>query len=131
MIVGFAIIVSHLLSFVLILVGTSQLTMDERTQLSLLISPIFAVYVTAIVRRFTSADSTFDETPTHVALRILSIGTAIVFGCAVPVIVWLFIVDVIDGFASLKAIIGIVETALGIYTGAIVDRLFGSSPTRR
>jgi hypothetical protein len=30
----------------------------------------------------------------------------------------------IDSFASLKSTLGIVETALGIYTGAVVDPLF-------
>jgi hypothetical protein len=130
MVVGFTIIASHLLSFMLILLWTTRFTMDERIQLSLLISPIFAVYVTAIVRRFTTADNTYDDAPTHIALRILSIGTALVFGCAVPSIIYLFILGTIDGFASLKATIGIVETALGIYTGAVVDRLFGSSQAR-
>ena len=50
MIVRFSIIASHLISFFLILVGTDRFTIAERTELSLLISPIFAVYVTAIAK---------------------------------------------------------------------------------
>lgn len=70
MIVGFSIIGSHLVSFLLILIGTDKFTMAEKTELSLLISPVFAVYVTAIVRRFTATDASYDRSPTHPALRI-------------------------------------------------------------
>src|SRR6478736_6241474 len=90
MIVGFSIIGSHLISFLLILIGTDKFTMAEKTELSLLISPVFAVYVTAIVRRFTAIDASYDRSPTHPALRILSIGTSSVFGIALPVVIYLF-----------------------------------------
>jgi hypothetical protein len=125
MIVGFSIILSHLISFFLVLIGTDRLTTQERTELSLLISPVFAVYVTAIVRQFVRQDSNYDSTPTHPALRILSIGTALIFGISVPLAVFKFTTGAIDNFSSLKITLGILETALGIYTGAVVDRLFG------
>jgi hypothetical protein len=125
MTVGFSIIGSHLISYFLILIGTTSLTSAERVELSLLISPIFAVYVTAIVRRFTSGDSEYDRSPTHPALRILSIGTSTIFGLALPLIIYKFGTGAIESFASLKSTLGIVETALGIYTGAVIDRLFG------
>ena len=130
MIVGFSIIGSHLVSFLLILIGTDKFTMAEKTELSLLISPVFAVYVTAIVRRFTATDASYDRSPTHPALRILSIGTSSVFGIALPLVIYLFTTGTIENFSALKATLGIVETALGIYTGAVVDRLFGSSGKR-
>jgi hypothetical protein len=91
----------------------------------LLISPVFAVYVTAIVRRFTTSNSNYDRSSTHPALRILSIGTSTIFGLALPIIVYEFSVGSIPSFGALKSTLGIVETALGIYTGAVVDRLFG------
>jgi hypothetical protein len=130
MIVGFSIILSHLVSFFLILIGTDKFTTQERMELSLLISPIFAVYVTAIVRQFVRQDPNYDATPTHPALRILSIGTALIFGVSVPLTVYKFVTGVIDDFSSLKMILGILETALGIYTGAVVDRLFGGVAER-
>ena len=131
MIVGFSIIVSHLVSFGLILIAADNLTISERTELSLLISPVFAVYVTAIVRRFTNIDPIFDTTDSHIALRILSIGTSTIFSITIPLVIVLFVVGKITNFASLKTTIGIVETALGIYTGAIIDRLFGDSIKRQ
>jgi hypothetical protein len=124
MIVGFLIIGSHLTTFGLVLIGGS-FTAQERVELSLLISPIFAVYVTAIVRKFTSL-TTYDRTPTHPALTILGVGTAIIFSFAIPTTILLFLNRRIPEFASLKSTLGIIETALGIYTGALVDRLFGS-----
>ena len=125
MVVGFSIIGSHLISFLLILVGTSKLTTPERVELSLLISPVFAVYVTAIVRRFTGPDSSYDNSPTHPALRALSIGTSTIFGLGIPIIIYKFTAGAIESFSALKSTLGIVETALGLYTGAVVDRLFG------
>ena len=130
MIVGFSIIVSHLLSFGLILLG-ANLTDPERIELSLLISPVFAVYVAAIVRRFTAMNSSFDGSPTHPALRILSLGTSTIFSIVIPVVIYLFIVGRIGNFPTLKSTIGIIETALGIYTGAIIDRLFGGAARRQ
>jgi uncharacterized membrane protein len=61
----------------------------------------------------------------HPALAIFGIGIAIVFAIAIPVVVWNFESGRIENFASLKSIIGIVETSLGLYTGALVERLFG------
>lgn len=131
MIVGFSIIASHLISYLIISVGTDKLTMSERTELSLLISPIFAVYVTAIVRQFVKADPSYDTSPTHPALRILSIGTSTIFGLALPLILYKFSTGVIDSFAALKTTLGIIETALGLYTGAVVDRLFGGGHQKK
>lgn len=131
MIVGFSIILSHLFTFYLILMGTDKFTIQERTELSLLISPMFAVYVTAIVRQFVKLDATYDNSPTHPALRILSIGTAIIFGLAVPITVLKFISGDIPSFPALKTTLGIIETALGVYTGAVVDRLFGTAGSAR
>lgn len=123
MTVGFLIIVSHLGSFAMVLLGGS-LTADERVELSLIISPVFAIYVTAIVRRILAME-TFDRTPTHPAVAILGIGVAIVFSVAIPAVIWSFETGRIEDFDGLKSVIGIVETALGLYTGALVDRLFG------
>jgi hypothetical protein len=135
MMVGFSIIVSHLLSYTLVLVGAENLTGAERSEISLLISPVFAVYVTAIVRRFTAPEAAFDDSPTHPALRVLSLGTSAIFSVAVPLVIYLFIVGKIENLPALKMTLGSVETALGIYTGAVVDRLFGfatkSAKTKR
>jgi hypothetical protein len=125
MIVGFLIIVSHLFSFGLVLWG-NDLTSQETIELSLLISPIFAVYVAAIVRKFTSL-TTYDTTPTHPALSILGVGAAVAFSVAIPMTIFLFLIHRIQDFAALKNSLGIIETALGVYTGALVDRLFGVS----
>ena len=124
MIVGFTIILSHLLSFAMILLGADLVT-AERLELSLLIGPIFSVYVTSIVRRFVTLER-FDRTPVHPALTTLGIGAAVIFSIAVPVSVWSFEAGRIEDFESLKTTIGIIETALGIYTGALIDRLFGN-----
>jgi hypothetical protein len=131
MIVGFSIIASHLVSFGIVLLGTSKLFMPEKVELALLISPVFAVYVTAIVRRFTNPDPHYDESPTHPALRILAIGTSTIFSIAVPFVLWAFANGDLGGFPALKQTLGIIETALGIYTGAVIDRLFGGMPRRR
>jgi hypothetical protein len=126
MIVGFSIIASHLLSFAIILLGTTNFTTNERVELSLLISPVFAVYVAAIVRQFLREEATYDRSPTHPALRILSIGTSTIFGAIIPALILSFTVGKIESFAGLKATVGIVETALGLYTGAVIDRLFSA-----
>ena len=126
-IVGFSIIASHVLSFSLVLIGADNLTTAERVELSLIISPIFAVYITAIVRQFTASDAAFDNSPTHPALRILSIGTSSIFSITIPLVIYLFTTGKIQNFPSLKMTLGIVETALGVYTGAVVDRLFVGS----
>jgi hypothetical protein len=122
---GFLIILSHLTSFALILLGGS-LTGDERVELSLIIAPLFAAYVTAIVRKIATL-AAFDRTPVHPAMTILGIGTAVVFGLAIPAIIWRFEAGGIDSFKDLKNVVGIAETALGIYTGAVIDRLFGAA----
>jgi hypothetical protein len=96
-----------------------------------LISPVFAVYVMAIVRQFVRPDANYDSSPTHPALRILSIGTSTVFALTLPVIIYQFTTGAIASFPALKATLGIVETALGIYTGAIVDRLFSGAGHQR
>jgi hypothetical protein len=127
MIVGFSIIASHLLSFAIILFGTSTLTLNERVELSLIISPVFAVYVAAIVRQFLRTNSDYDTSPTHPSLRILSIGTSTLFGLAIPSLIVAFSQGKLESFAALKSILGIVETALGLYTGAVIDRLFSTT----
>lgn len=133
MIVGFSIIASHIVSFGMVLILTNNLTTAERMELSLIISPVFAVYVTAIVRKFTQSDASYDVTETHIALRTLSIGTSTLFSIAIPLIILLFSTGKIDNFASLKTTLGITETALGIYTGAVIDKLFGNiaNPSHR
>lgn len=125
MTVGFTIILSHIVSFTMILLG-GALTVDERVELSLIISPVFAVYVTAVVRKIVTMDK-FDRTPVHPALAIFGMGTAVIFAIAIPAVVWSFEAGRIDSFDGLKGVIGIVETSLGIYTGALIDRLFGGT----
>src|ERR1700736_5530998 len=66
MIVGFSIISSHILSFAIILLSGSSLLPTQRQELALLISPVFAVYVASIVRKFTTLVS-FDQTPVNPA----------------------------------------------------------------
>jgi hypothetical protein len=129
MIVGFLIIVSHLCTFGLVLLA-GGLTAQERLELSLLISPIFAVYVAAIVRKFTTL-TVYDRTPTHPALSILGVGTAVIFSVAIPATIFLFLNQTIPEFASLKSTLGIIETALGVYTGALIDRLFATEKQAR
>ena len=70
MIVGFSIISSHILSFAIILLSGSSLLPTQRQELALLISPVFAVYVASIVRKFTTLVS-FDQTPVHPAFATL------------------------------------------------------------
>jgi hypothetical protein len=130
MVVGFSIIASHLLSYSIILFGTDKLLPNEQVELSLLISPVFAVYVAAIVREFLRADAAYDQSPTHPALRILSIGTSTIFSVGIPLLVLEFARGKIESFAALKSTLGIVETALGIYTGAVIDRLFSTQKQR-
>jgi len=137
MIVGFTIIISHLVTFAMIMLfGGRQMTLNERIDVTLLISPIFAVYVTAIVRHFMSnLMSSFDIRTVHPSAAALSVGTAIVFSVAVPATVVLFLSGVIDTVAALKSTTGVLETVLGLYTGAVIDTLFGrsenKSPARR
>lgn len=125
MTVGFLIIGSHVISFAMILLG-GTLVGSERVELSLIISPVFAVYVTAVVRKITTL-TTFDRSPVHPALAILGTGTAIVFAIAIPAVVWSFEAGRIENFDELKGVVGIVETSLGLYTGALIDRLFGGT----
>jgi hypothetical protein len=46
------------------------------------------------------------------------------FGAIIPALILSFTAGKIESFATLKATLGIVETALGVYTGAVIDRLF-------
>jgi hypothetical protein len=130
MIVGFSIIISHIVSFAMILFLGNDLLPEQRQELALLISPMFAVYVASIVRKFATLVS-FDRTPVHPAFTILGIGTALVFSVAVPYVVFSFENHSIMTFGELKTSLSIIETALGIYTGAVVDRLFGIVNGRR
>jgi hypothetical protein len=126
MIVGFTIILSHIASFGLVLFGGPQgFSTQERAELSLLIGPVFAVYIPVIVRQFLRPGSTYDRTPTHPALYILSIGTASLFSIALPATIISFQNSRIESFTDLKMILGILETALGLYTGAVIERVFG------
>ena len=125
MYVGFSIILSHLVSYGLILLGNTAMVSQEKIELSLIVSPIFSAYVTAIVRRITTLEATLDRTPTHPAFAILAIGSATIFSLAVPLVIYLFIANSIATFSELKNTVGILETALGVYTGAVIDRLFG------
>ena len=125
MYVGFSIILSHLVSYGLILLGDSAMLTQEKVELSLIVSPIFSAYVTAIVRRIATLEATMDRTPTHPAFAILAIGSATIFSLAVPLVIYLFIANSIATFSELKNTVGILETALGVYTGAVIDRLFG------
>jgi hypothetical protein len=59
-------------------------------------------------------------------LAVLSIGTSTIFSLTIPYVIFLFVIGAIESFSSLKTTLGIVETALGIYTGAVIDRLFGN-----
>ena len=132
MIVGFTIIVSHLVTFALIMLfGGRHMTLNERIDVALLISPIFAVYVTAIVRHFMSnLMSAFDIRTVHPSAAALSVGTAIIFSVAIPATVALFLAGVIDTVAALKSTTGVLETVLGLYTGAVIDTLFGSTESK-
>jgi len=123
-VVGLLIILSHLTSFAMVLLY-GWLEPAERMELALIISPMFGVYVSAIVRRVTMMES-YDRTPTHVALAGLSIGIALIYALTVPAVILAFESGSIGNFGDLKNVIGIVETALGLYTGALVDRLFGT-----
>jgi hypothetical protein len=108
-------------------------------ELALIIGPVFAVYVAAIVRKLVSMRETeWDSSRTHPGFSILAVGTGIVFSIAVPVTLLAFIQGGITTFADLKNTLGVIEAALGLYTGAIIDALFGMSrikpkpkPTRR
>jgi len=126
MVVGFSIIVSHLLTFAMTMLFSGGMTLGERIDVALLISPIFAVYVTAIVRHFMSnLTSAFDTRIVHPSAAALSIGTAVIFSVGVPITVGLFLVGAIDTVAALKSTTGVLETVLGLYTGAVIDTLFG------
>jgi uncharacterized membrane protein len=125
MYVGFSIILSHLVSYGLILLGNVAMVSQEKVELSLIVSPIFSTYVAAIVRRISTLEATIDRAPTHPAFAILSIGSATIFSLAVPLVIYLFIANSITTFGELKNTVGILETALGLYTGAVIDRLFG------
>jgi hypothetical protein len=117
-----------LLSFVFIIfLGNAALTIDEKVELSLLISPIFGVYVAAIVRKFVAdITSPYDTVIVHVAFTILALGTAAIFGIAIPLTIFLFLTRDITTFAALKSYVGIIETALGVYTGGVIDALFAA-----
>lgn len=124
-IVGFLIVISHISSFGLILLN-GDLAASERAELSLIITPLFAVYVTAVVRRIVTL-TVYDETPVHPALTVLSISTAVIFAIAIPSLILAFQYHNIETFQDLKTFVGIVETALGLYTGAVIERLFGGA----
>lgn len=126
MIVGFSIITSHLLTFFIILFLINLLP-HEKQEISLLVSPVFAVYLAAIVRRFTREENSWDATPVHPALMVLALGAATLFSISLPLLTLMFGTHQVALFADLKLYIGLIESVLGLYTGAIIDRLFGAS----
>ena len=67
----------------------------------------------------------YERAPVHRAMRILSIGTAVPIGLAISRIIWRLEAGGIHSFKDLENVVSIAETALGIYTGGVVDRLFG------
>ena len=124
MIVGFSIISSHLVTFIIILFALA-LTVSEKQELSLLIAPIFTVYVVGIVKKFVDGKP-WDETLAHPSFIILALGAGILFSIAAPLIVGMFKSGSIPNFPDLKTYLGLVEGVLGLYTGMVVDKLFGS-----
>jgi hypothetical protein len=126
MIVGFSIITSHLLTFFIILFFTNLFS-PEKQEISLLVSPVFAVYLAAIVRRFTREENSWDSTLVHPSLMILALGAGILFSISLPTLVLMFGTQKVALFADLKLYMGLIESVLGLYTGAIVDRLFGAA----
>ncbi len=112
--------------------GERQLVTSEQVELALLIAPIFSVYVTAIVRDITRRmQEPYDNTRMHIAFFLLAIIGAATFSATVPVTLCMYLNGTITTFANLKSVVGIVETALGVYTGAIVDALFASRKETR
>lgn len=100
-------------------------------EISLIIGPIFAVYVAAIVRKISSlATKSWDATPVHPMFALLAFVIAIVFAIAVPVMLSKFESGEIGTVQDLKTMLGLLETALGLYTGSIIDTLFGLSQAR-
>lgn len=125
MVVGFSIIISHLVTYAILLFFL-QLTVPEKQELALLIAPIFTVYVVGIAKKFVD-NHEWDTTPVHPSLLILSIGASFLFAVGTPLIIAMFKSGAIPNFPDLKTYIGIVEGVLGLYTGLVVDKLFGSS----
>ena len=126
MAVALPIVASHLFSFYLIL-GRIDATIAERVEVSLIIGPIFGVYIAAIVRKVASLmTSPWDRSPTHPLFAVMSVGAALTFAFAVPWILLQFLNHEIQTVSGLKTTLGIAETALGVYTGSFIDSLFGS-----
>jgi hypothetical protein len=132
MIVGFSIIGSHIASYAILNIwGEVALTNTERLDIGLLLGPIFAVYVSAIVRSIAAnMHSSYDTAPLHIAFTVLAVFAAGIFALAVPLTIWMFIKGSIRTYGDLKVTLGAIETALGVYTGAIVDALFGHKGQR-
>ncbi|MBB1091741.1 hypothetical protein [Rhodopseudomonas pseudopalustris] len=123
------IIAAHLLSFYLILSSSNVATLQERVDVSLIIGPIFAVYVAAIVRKISSLmTQNWDATPVHPLFAVLAIVVATIFAVSVPATLLSFIHQGIATTQDLKTTLGILETALGLYTGSLIESLFGSHP---
>ena len=122
------IIASHLFSFYLILNASDVATLQERVEVSLIIGPIFAVYIAAIVRKISSLmTAKWDTTPVHPLFAGLATLIAIIFAISIPSILLKFIHHNISTTQDLKTTLGIVETALGLYTGSLIDSLFGAA----
>lgn len=123
MIVGFSIIISHVITYI-ILIFFLGLAVIEKQEMSLLVTPIFSVYVISIAKRFL-ANSPWDNTVPSLNFTILALGAGILFAVAVPVTVSLFGSNSIPTFSELKIYVGIMESVLGLYTGLVVETLFG------
>lgn len=124
MIVGFSIICSHLITYIILLFFLG-LAVAEKQEMSLLVTPIFSVYVISIAKRFLTT-TPWEGTVPHPNFTILALGAGILFAVAVPVTVSLFGSNSIPTFSELKIYVGILESVLGLYTGLVIETLFGT-----
>ncbi len=129
-IVGFSILASHVICFVLIF--TSPTLPQERVDLCILIGPIFAFYATAVARKIASMmRDSWDSWRPHPTFSILAIAATLLFATTLPLLLLLFNLGEIRSVGQLKTTIGILEAALGLYTGGIVDVLFARTDRQR
>lgn len=133
--VGIVIVLSHfgLLFFLLLLTVAGKFTPSELLLTLGLVLPLFAAYSTAVIRNFLASKGDDQQalpvTSQRVFVSLLLPALAVAF--LITVVAWKAFGPL--GFDDFCTLVGVTETAFGLYIGYVVKSLFPevSSSSRR
>lgn len=131
-IVGSLIIGSHLFSLYLVgFTASTVATSAERIELALIISPLFAMYAAVVVRSLAAGmRDKWDAAKVHPTFAATAIGLSITLAVVPPVVILQYVAGNVANVSDLKAWLSAAEICLGLYSGIIIETVFGERSPR-